>query len=112
MDRFSVLSKRCPVCNGTSVQRIDGQWGFKSPTHRCPDCKATLGTSFSAQVLWAVPAAAISFALMYFLITWLQQSHLVGGIVRAVIIGGIVGLAAAVPAKIALRGIVFHHWAS
>jgi hypothetical protein len=65
-----------------------------------------LRTAFTAQVFWAVPVAGITFAVMYFAITWFQQSQVVTGLARAMLIGGVVGLAAALPANVALRGIV------
>ncbi len=43
---------------------------------------------------------------MYFAIVWLQQSQAVTGLARAALIGGVVGLATAVPANVAMRGIV------
>jgi len=107
MAKFSVLSKQCPVCNGTSVKRIEGRWGFRSPTHRCPDCKAELKTAFSAAAFWFIPIAVATFGAMYFAIVWLQQSQVVTGLARAALIGGVVGLATALPANVALRGIVF-----
>ncbi len=106
MAKFSVLSKQCPVCSGTSVGRIEGHWGFGSPTHRCPDCKAELKTVFSASAFWFIPIAVATFAAMYFAIVWLQQSQAVTGLARAALIGGVVGLATAVPANVAMRGIV------
>jgi len=106
MAKFNVLSKQCPVCNGKSVQRIGGQWGFTSPTHRCSDCNAVLKATFTVRALWSIPVAAISLTAMYFLVSWLQQSQDVGGIVRAMLVGAVVGLAGALPAGVALRGVV------
>lgn len=108
MAKFSVLSKQCPVCNGSSVERIEGRWGFGSPTHHCSKCGADLKTKFTAHALWSIPVAVLTLAGMYLVVPWLQHSPAITGVLRAALVGGVVGLAVAVPANVVLRGVVLY----
>jgi hypothetical protein len=107
MKRVSFLSNQCPVCNGTSVHRIEGGSAFRPPTHNCPDCGSKLKTGFSIQVLWAVPVTILSLAAALFVVVWLQRTQFLSGFGRAAIIGGIGGLAFAISGRAVMRGIVF-----
>lgn len=108
MARFSVLSKQCPACNSSPVERIKGRWGFGSPTHHCPKCGTDLKTKFTVQALWSIPIAIFTLAGMYVAISWLQNSQVITGVMRAALAGGIVGLAVALPANVVLRGVVLY----
>ena len=107
MPQSQVASKQCPVCAGKPVARIPGASGFGSPTFRCPHCGAGLTTGMTLQVLWAVPVCLASCGAAYAIVTWLQQTHHVGGIAFAALGGGLFGGAFSLSAKVALRGIVF-----
>ena len=112
MARFNMLSGECPMCGTRSVVKIDGNWNFRSASHRCTNCDAKLRTVFTPEALWAGPSVVIAGVAMYFLITWLRQSQLVSGGVLAGLIGGLSGAVFAGSARVAFRGIVFRAWSA
>ena len=107
MAEYNVLSKQCPMCREASVVPIDGRLSIEPPTHRCAKCGAELKTSFTRFALWSVPVCLVSLIGMYFALIWIQQSQMITGAFRAGLAGAIVALAFAIPANVAMRGIVF-----
>ena len=58
-------------------------------------------------MLLAVPVAALTFAVAYYFIIVFKSSGLLGGTGTAAVIGGAIGLAFAIPAKVAVLGIAY-----
>jgi hypothetical protein len=110
MSKFNLYSKQCPACGEISVEPIVARLPFTSPTHRCVKCDAELKSEFTSYVLWSIPICIISLGVLYFGITWLQQSLTITGTVRAGLAGGLVAICAYIPTNVARRGIVVRVW--
>jgi hypothetical protein len=90
-----------------TVVRASANGAVRSPKFLCSACGVHLKPAFSLRMLLAIPVAVLTFAVAYYSITLLKSSGLLGGTWMAAVIGGAVGLAFAIPAKVVVLGIAY-----
>jgi len=102
------MSRRCPVCQSTSVRTEESTSWKKPPGLKCASCGAALKAAFTSQSLWLIPLVAVAELLaLKGYISWIGSIQDLSSTARGALNGAGAALAIAIAGRVVMRGMIY-----